>query len=99
VGGGAKSPFWCQMKADATGRVLRALKNQEATATGAAMLAGVAEGTYASLDEAADGLVELGATYEPDAGAKAAYDKAYSLYRAAYAALEPVFDRREDAVG
>ena len=28
------------------------------------MLAGVAEGTYASLDEAADGLVELGATYE-----------------------------------
>jgi xylulokinase len=99
VGGGAKSPFWCQMKADATGRVLRALKNQEATATGAAMLAGVAEGTYASLDEAADGLVELGATYEPDAGAKAAYDKAYSLYRAAYAALEPVFDRREDTVG
>jgi xylulokinase len=99
VGGGAKSPFWCQMKADATGRVLRALKNQEATATGAAMLAGVAEGTYASLDEAADGLVELGATYEPDVGAKAAYDKAYSLYRAAYAALEPVFDRREDAVG
>jgi hypothetical protein len=43
--------------------------------------------------------VELGATYEPDAGAKAAYDKAYSLYRAAYAALEPVFDRREDTVG
>jgi xylulokinase len=99
VGGGAKSPFWCQTKADATGRVLRALKNQEATATGAAMLAGVAEGTFASLDEAADGLVELGATYEPDADAKDAYDEAYSLYRAAYAALEPVFDRREDAVG
>jgi hypothetical protein len=46
-----------------------------------------------------DGLVELGATYEPDADAKDAYDEAYSLYRAAYAALEPVFDRREDAVG
>jgi xylulokinase len=99
VGGGAKSPFWCQTKADATGRVLRALKNQEATATGAAMLAGVAEGTYASLDEAADGLVELGATYEPDAGARAAYDEAYSLYREAYAALEPVFDRADDAGG
>jgi xylulokinase len=99
VGGGAKSPFWCQTKADATGRVLRSLKNQEATATGAAMLAGVAEGTYASLDEAADGLVELGATYEPDAEAKAAYDNAYSLYRAAYAALEPVFDQRGETVG
>ena len=65
-GGGADSPFWCQIKADATGRTLRALKSREATATGAAMLAGVAEGTYASLDAAAEGLVELGAIYEPN---------------------------------
>jgi sugar (pentulose or hexulose) kinase len=41
----------------------------------------------------------LGATYEPDAGARAAYDEAYSLYREAYAALEPVFDRADDAGG
>jgi len=39
--------------------------------------------------------VELGATYEPDPAARAAYDEAYALYRAAYAALEPVFDREE----
>ena len=94
VGGGADSPFWCQIKADATGRTLRALKSREATATGAAMLAGVAEGTYASLDAAAEGLVELGAGYEPNAADRAAYDEAYELYRAAYAALEPVFDRK-----
>jgi len=98
VGGGADSPFWCQIKADATGRTLRALKNREATATGAAMLAGAAEGTYASLDAAAKGLVELGAGYEPNDADRAAYDEAYGLYRAAYAALEPVFDRKE-AVG
>jgi xylulokinase len=59
------------------------------------MLAGVAEGTYASLDTAAEDLVELGASYEPNAAARAAYDEAYGLYRAAYAALEPVFDREE----
>jgi xylulokinase len=94
VGGGADSPFWCQIKADATGRTLRALKSREATATGAAMLAGVAEGTFASLDVAAEGLVELGAGYEPNAADRAAYDEAYELYRAAYAALEPVFDRK-----
>ena len=97
VGGGADSPFWCQIKADATGRTLRALKSREATATGAAMLAGVAEGTYASLDAAAEDLVELGAAYEPNTSARVAYDEAYGLYRAAYAALEPVFDRAEDA--
>ena len=95
VGGGADSPFWCQIKADATGRTLRALRSREATATGAAMLAGVAEGTYASLDAAAEELVELGASYEPNPGARASYDEAYGLYRAAYAALEPVFDRKE----
>jgi xylulokinase len=95
VGGGADSPFWCQIKADATGRTLRALKSREATATGAAMLAGVAEGTYASLDAAAEGLVELGAVYEPNPVERASYDEAYGLYRAAYAALEPVFDREE----
>jgi xylulokinase len=93
VGGGARSRFWCQVKADATGRTLRALKLEEATATGAAMLAGVAEGVYGSLDEAAERLVEFGATYEPDPDKKEAYDEAYGLYRAAYAALEPVFDR------
>jgi xylulokinase len=98
VGGGAKSPFWCQVKADATGRTLRALKAEEATATGAAMLAGVAEGVYSSLDEASGRLVEFGAAYEPDPTKKGAYDEAYGLYRAAYAALEPVFDRKEETV-
>lgn len=94
VGGGAKSALWCQIKADVTGRVLRTLKNPEATVTGAAMLAGIAEGTYASLDEAAERLVEFDATYEPRAEMKEAYDESYALYRKLYAALEPVFDER-----
>jgi xylulokinase len=91
VGGGARSAFWCQVKADVTGRVLRAVQNPEATATGAAMLAGVAEGTYASLDDAVNRLVDFGACYEPRPGPMAAYDEAYARYRVVYAALEPVF--------
>jgi xylulokinase len=94
VGGGAKSALWCQIKADVTGRVLRTLNNPEATATGAAMLAGVAEGTYASLDDAAERLVEFGATYEPRTDTKNIYDESYALYRKLYAALESVFDER-----
>ena len=57
---------------------------------------GVAEGLFASLDEATESLVEFGATYEPESGKRAAYDEAYGLYRAVYAALEPVFDRRKN---
>ena len=39
------------------------------------------------------GMVELGATYEPDPGRKAAYDEAYRRYLAAYYALVPVFNK------
>ena len=36
VGGSTKSPFWCQMKADALGKRLEATKNPEGAAIGAA---------------------------------------------------------------
>jgi len=93
VGGSTKSPFWCQMKADVLGKPLVATKNPEGAAIGAAMLASVAEGNFADLDEAAEAMVELGATYEPDPGRKAAYDEAYRRYLAAYYALVPVFNK------
>ncbi|MEW6635490.1 MAG: FGGY family carbohydrate kinase [Actinomycetota bacterium] len=98
VGGGTKHPFWCQIKADVSGRVLRTLKNPEATAIGAAMLAAVAEGIYASLDEAAESLVEFGASYEPNPGNGEVYDEAYKLYREVYVALEPVFGGKQAVV-
>ncbi|MEA4946953.1 MAG: FGGY-family carbohydrate kinase, partial [Oscillospiraceae bacterium] len=93
VGGSTKSPFWCQMKADVLGKPLVATKNPEGAAIGAAMLASVAEGNFADLDEAAEAMVELGATYEPDPGRKAAYDEAYRRYLATYYALVPVFNK------
>lgn len=93
VGGGTKSPLWCQMKADLLGKPMTAAKNSEGAAIGAAMLASVAEGNFKDLDEAAEVMVELGATYEPDSSRKAAYDEAYERYRECYAAMEPFFDK------
>lgn len=66
VGGSTKSPLWCQMKADLLGKPMTATKSAEGAAIGAAMLASVAEGNFKDLDEAAEAMVELGATYEPD---------------------------------
>ena len=91
VGGGAKSRLWLQMKADATGRVLKTLANPEATATGAAMLAGVAEGTFDSLDDAAGRVVEFGEEFEPQEQHRAAYDDSYATYRQLYFTLERAF--------
>lgn len=92
VGGGARSPFWLQMKADVTRRRVRVLTMNEATALGAAMLAGVGCGIFRDLDDAVDRLTVLEPkTYEPDPATAAAYDEAYGRYRAVFDAMEPRF--------
>ena len=94
VGGGSKSDLLLQMKSDVTGKPVRRVTHPEATALGATMIAAVAAGTYASLDEAAAALVRLeDAVYEPDRSTIAAYDDAYRTYRALYDAVEPLFER------
>ena len=59
VGGGARSRLWLQIKADVTGHPMRAVQGDHATSAGAAMLAGVAAGFFADLDEAAARIVRL----------------------------------------
>ena len=54
MGGGAKSPLWCQMKADITGKRLATLKNEETACLGSAILAGVGIGVYSSVELAAE---------------------------------------------
>jgi len=94
VGGGSRNDFLLQLKADVTRKPVRRVVQPEATALGAAMIAGVAAGTFASLDEAAAALVSLDpTTYEPDPATTAGYDDAYATYRALYDAVEPLFDR------
>lgn len=91
VGGGARSETWLQMKADATGRVVRVLGVREATAVGAGYLAGTAGGIFASLDDAIDRLTVLDPrSYVPATPVRAAYDDAYATYRRVFDALEPL---------
>lgn len=94
VGGGSRNDFLLQLKADVTRKPVRRVVQPEATALGAAMMAGVIAGTFGSLDEAADALVDLDpTTYTPNPAAADAYDEAYATYRALYDAVEPLFDR------
>lgn len=81
------------MKADALGKRLEATKSSEGAAIGAAMLASVAEGNFANLEEAAEAMVELGAIYEPDFSKKPEYDEAYARYLECYTTLEPFFNK------
>ncbi len=91
VGGGARSDVWLQMKADVTGRTVRTVVAREATAIGAAQLAGVGAGLFRDLDEAVDRLTRLGPrAYEPDPATRAAYDDAYGRYRRLFDAIDPL---------
>jgi xylulokinase len=93
TGGGARSAAWCQIKADVTGRVIRTITEPEATAAGAAMLAGAAVGVFSSRDEAASRNVAFADSFEPRQAAQDMYDESYLTYREVYAALDPVFTR------
>ncbi len=92
VGGGARSPFWLQLKADVTRRLVRVVEAPEPTAMGAVMLAGIATGVVADFEEAASVFVRLSPrTYEPDARLGAIYDEGYRAYRTLFDAVEPTF--------
>ena len=64
MGGGAKSPVWCQMKADITGKRLVTLKNKETACLGSAILAGVGTGVFTSVEEACAQIL-TGKEYQP----------------------------------
>jgi sugar (pentulose or hexulose) kinase len=87
-GGGAREPFWNQLKADLTGRTVRATAQPETSALGAAMLAGVAGGVFATMDEAA-GMVRLGSAYRPRP--EPAYEAGHRTYLGLYPRLRDLF--------
>ena len=88
IGGAAKSTFWMQMKADVTGIPVRSKDVPEAAALGAAMLAGLGAGVYASPEEAVARVRFAEREYVPDEARHAQYMELYeTLNRALYPAL------------
>jgi xylulokinase len=92
LGGGARSPLWKQIEADVTKRPVLTTKQPDAASLGAAILAGVGLGRYSSAEEAAEGMVQIDHTFEPNPDNFEAYDEAYDAYKQTYDALCPVFD-------
>jgi sugar (pentulose or hexulose) kinase len=80
VGGGARSAFWSQMFADVTERTIHVTEGSEIGARGAAILAGVGTGFYASFADAACQAVHISRTYQPQPDNARAYRAVYDLY-------------------
>lgn len=92
TGGGAKSPFWLQLKADILRKRIVVPAVTEASLLGAAMLAGVGAGTYSSLPDAVAQAVRLSSVYEPDKARADLYDRLFQVYRRIYPTQLALFD-------
>ena len=88
TGGGSSSELWCRIIASVLDQPITRMKIQEGPAFGAAMIAGVGEGSLSSLVDAADQFVETSDTLEPDDRWVEAYREAYPLFGDLYQSLE-----------
>ena len=90
IGGGARSDLWLRLKADITGLRVVAPAVTEAAGLGAAILAGVGAGCFASAAQAAEGMLRLKRGLEPDDERAGCYDDRYAIYREIYSTIAPL---------
>jgi len=81
AGGGSKSDAWLQICADILGRPFERAKQAEAGGFGAAIMAGTAIGSFASMKEAAEAMVEVTAVFEPKPENVKQYNERFPLYQ------------------
>ncbi len=93
IGGGTRNEFWMQNKADVSGRPVVTLEIEEATALGAAMLAGVGVGIYKNLTEAAQRVKKPGKNFDPNIKLTSIYSELFEIYREIYPSLKHVNSR------
>ena len=93
TGGGARSALWRGLQADVYGEPIRRTAADEGPAYGAALLAGVAAGTYADVGEASAVVRLREGVPEPDAQRAKAYEEHYEVYRSLYPATSDAMSR------
>ena len=86
AGGASKGDVWCQILADVTGLKVKVPVVREATALGAAILAGCGAGIYQDIPSACRRVVKWAKTFEPGPGNHKVYEEMYKTWRKVYAA-------------
>jgi xylulokinase len=89
-GGGARSPFWRQIFADVFNKRVAMLETEEGSAYGAALLAMVGTGQYASVLEVCRETIRESASLEPRPQEAAVYAQGHEIYQALYPALKVI---------
>ena len=93
TGGGARSGLWRQLQADIYATPIRRTVADEGPAYGAALLAGVASGTYADVEEATSVVKLREEITEPNPERSKIYEEYYEIYRSLYPATSSAMSR------
>ena len=90
-GGGAKSLLWRRIMANVLNIPMDSVATEQGPGYGGAMLAMVCCGQYPTVRKAADTLVRVASTVEPEAEIAARYEERYQQFKLLYPALKGVF--------
>ncbi len=91
-GGGAKSPLWKKMIANVLNIKVDVIETEEGPSYGGALLAAVACGEFASVEEAATKVVKVIDTIEPEPELVAKYEKQYKKFVKIYPQVKDLFN-------
>lgn len=91
-GGGAKSPLWKKIIANVLNIKVDVIESEQGPSMGGAMLAAVANGEYASVEEIADKFVKVVDTVEPEPELAAKYEERYAQFKEIYPACKPIYE-------
>ncbi len=97
TGGGARSALWRSLQADINNTPIRRTVAEEGPAYGAALLAGVAGGTYADVEDACSRIELRDEVTQPDPQRAKAYSELYEVYRSLYPAMRDAMHRLTSA--
>ena len=92
-GGGAKSPLWKKIIANVLNLKVDIIESEEGPAMGGAMLAAVACGEYAGVEDAAAKIVKVIDTVEPAPELVEKYEARYQQFKEIYPACRELFDK------
>ncbi len=93
TGGQAKNPFWCQLRADITGKRVLLPEQEDAELVGNACVGFFGLEKFESLSEASERLVRHQKTLLPDSSKRGLYDDLYGTFNEAMKGLGETFRR------
>lgn len=91
-GGGAKSSLWKRMVANIMNMKVDVIESEEGPALGAAMLAAVGCGEYPSVEAAAEKIVKIVDTIEPEPELVAKYEEKYQIFKQIYPTVKGLYE-------